>query len=67
MCDYSEDFLARLDTPILKEFSMSLFLHHSLHYIFRVPHFKQFIGRANGLKPKVARVCFDPCSTYHLS
>jgi hypothetical protein len=58
--EYSEDFLARIDTPILNKFTMSFFLDPSLD-AFGVSHFKQFIGRANGLKPpKVARVYFDP-------
>jgi hypothetical protein len=57
MTDYSEDFLPRIDTPMLNKFSMSFLLGP----VFDVPHFKQFISRANALKPpKVARVRFDP-------
>jgi hypothetical protein len=59
MTDYSEDFLPRIDTPMLNKFSMSFLLGP----VFDVPHFKQFISRANALKPpKVARVRFDPWS-----
>jgi hypothetical protein len=55
MTHYLDDFLARIDTPVLNKFSMSLFLD----LVFDVPHLKQFIGRAKGLKPyKVARVAF---------
>jgi hypothetical protein len=62
-CDYSEDFLGLIDTPILNKFSMLFFLGPVFHVLY-VPHFKQFIDRANGLKPpKVARVYFDPWST----
>jgi hypothetical protein len=58
--DYSEDFLARIDTPVLNNFSMSFFTHLT----FDAPHFKQFIGRTKGLKPlKVARLFVDPWST----
>ncbi|KAI0302760.1 hypothetical protein BC826DRAFT_966031 [Russula brevipes] len=53
--EYSEDFLARIDTPVLNRLS-TLFLSN---LAFGVPHLKQFIGRAKGLKPyKVAQVAF---------
>ncbi|KAI0302762.1 hypothetical protein BC826DRAFT_966032 [Russula brevipes] len=53
--EYLDDFLARIDTPVLNKFSMSL----DLYFVFDAPHLKQFIGRAKGLKPyKVARVAF---------
>ncbi|KAI0302752.1 hypothetical protein BC826DRAFT_431726 [Russula brevipes] len=56
MTDYLEDFLARIDTPVLNKFSMSFFPDP----VFDVPHLKQFIGRAKGLKlSKVARVDFS--------
>jgi len=56
MTDYSEDLFARIDAPVLNKFSMSFFLD----LVFYLPHFKQFIGRAKGLKPpKVARMRFD--------
>jgi hypothetical protein len=59
MTDYSEDFLARIDTPVLDNFSMTFFLD----LVFDVPHLKQFIGRAKRLKPpKAAEVVFDPRS-----
>ncbi|KAI0288391.1 hypothetical protein BC826DRAFT_1107792 [Russula brevipes] len=56
MIEYSEDFLARIDTPVLNKFSTSFFLDP----VFDVPHLKQFIGRAKGFKlSKVARVDFS--------
>ncbi|KAI0291117.1 hypothetical protein BC826DRAFT_508701 [Russula brevipes] len=59
MVDYSEDFLARIDTPILNKFSMTFFLDPSLN-VLGGSLFEQFIDRANGLKPpKKATVCFD--------
>jgi hypothetical protein len=55
MTDYSEDFLARIDTPVLNNFSMTFFLD----LVFDVPHLKQFIGRAKRLRPpKAASVLF---------
>jgi hypothetical protein len=52
---YLEDFLARIDTPVLNQLWMSLFPGP----VFDVPHLKQFIGRAKGLEPyKVAQVAF---------
>jgi hypothetical protein len=59
MADYLDDFLSRIDTPVLNKFSMSFFLDP----VFDVPHLKQFIGRAKGLGPyKVARVAFTTSS-----
>ncbi|KAI0298209.1 hypothetical protein BC826DRAFT_119745 [Russula brevipes] len=56
MSDYSEDFLARIDTPVLNRLHMTFFLD----LVFDVPHFKQFIGRAKRLNPpKAARLLFD--------
>jgi hypothetical protein len=58
MTDYSEDLLARIDTPVLNNFSMSFFLDP----VFNFPHLKHFIGHATCLKPpKAASVLFDPC------
>ncbi|KAI0288619.1 hypothetical protein BC826DRAFT_677912 [Russula brevipes] len=55
MTDYSEDFLARIDTPVLDQLFMTFFLDLG----FDVPHLKEFIGRANRLKlPKEASVVF---------
>jgi hypothetical protein len=55
MIGYSEDFLSRIDTPVLNKFSTSYFLD----LVFDVPHLRQFIGRTIGLEPyKVARVAF---------
>ncbi|KAI0288127.1 hypothetical protein BC826DRAFT_710132 [Russula brevipes] len=55
MIGYSEDFLARIDTPVLDKFSMTFY--QELNYEF--PHLKQFIGRAKGLRPpKAARLLF---------
>jgi len=53
---YLDDFLARIDTPVLNKFSMALFLDD---LFFDFPDLMQFIDRAKGLKPyKVARVAF---------
>jgi hypothetical protein len=49
MADYSEDLLARIDTPILDQLFMSFFTER--RNVFDVPHLKQFIGRAKGLEP----------------
>ncbi|KAI0302764.1 hypothetical protein BC826DRAFT_432022 [Russula brevipes] len=55
MTDYLDDFLARIDTPVLNKFSTTL----STDAIFDVPQLTQFIGRAKGLEPyKIARVAF---------
>jgi hypothetical protein len=57
MTDYSEDFLARIDTPVLNELSILSFLD----LVFDIPHLKQFISRAKRLKPsKAASVGFYP-------
>jgi hypothetical protein len=59
MVDYSEDFLARIETPVLNQLSTSFLSDLA----FGVPHLKQFIGRVKGLKPyKAARVAFKPRS-----
>ncbi|KAI0288126.1 hypothetical protein BC826DRAFT_1188584 [Russula brevipes] len=58
MADYSEDFLARIDAPVLDQLSMSFFTVHL--NAFDVPRLKQFIGRAKGLEPfKAATVRFQ--------
>jgi hypothetical protein len=55
MTHYLDDFLARIDTPVLNKFSMSFFLD----LVFDVPHLMQFIGRAKGVNPyEVALVAF---------
>ncbi|KAI0302751.1 hypothetical protein BC826DRAFT_1101598 [Russula brevipes] len=55
MTGYLDDFLSRIDTPVLNKFSMSL----TLNFDIDAQHLRQFIGRATGLKPyKVARVAF---------
>ncbi|KAI0285705.1 hypothetical protein BC826DRAFT_111932 [Russula brevipes] len=57
MTDYSEDFLARIDTPVLNQ----LYIVFFMDLISNVPHLKQFIGRARGLNPsKAANLLFDP-------
>jgi hypothetical protein len=56
---YSEDLLARIDTPVLNQLWMFFFADP----VFDIPHLKQFIGRAKGLEPyKVAQVAFTPGS-----
>ncbi|KAI0298200.1 hypothetical protein BC826DRAFT_1184381 [Russula brevipes] len=59
MVDYSEDLLARIDTPVLNRCHMVFFMD----LVFDIPHFKQLIGRAKRLSPpKAARLWFDPWS-----
>jgi hypothetical protein len=59
MGDYSEDFLARIDTPTLNRLHMAFFLD----LVFDIPHFNQFIGRAKQLNPsKAAKLWFGPRS-----
>jgi hypothetical protein len=54
-----EDFVARIDTPVLSQVFTSL----AADFVFDIPHFTQFIGRAGGLKPsKTPRVLFGPWS-----
>jgi hypothetical protein len=61
MSEYLEDFVARIDTPVLSRLYVSLDLSGDL--VFDIPHLRQFIGRARGLKPsKAARVSFDSWS-----
>ncbi|KAI0298211.1 hypothetical protein BC826DRAFT_1184390 [Russula brevipes] len=56
MSDYSEDFLARIDTPVLNVLLMTFFMD----LVFDVPHFNQFI-RARGFNPsRAAKLWFSP-------
>jgi hypothetical protein len=56
---YLEDFVVRIDTPMLSRLYTALVGDP----IFDIPHLRQFIGRARRLKPsKAARVSFDPRS-----
>ncbi|KAI0298241.1 hypothetical protein BC826DRAFT_1184412 [Russula brevipes] len=56
MTDYSEDFLARIDTPVLNRLLMVFFMD----LVFDIPHLKQFVSRARGLDPfKAARLVFN--------
>jgi hypothetical protein len=48
--EYSEDLLARIDTPVLNQLHITFFPKP----IFDVPHLKEFIDRAKGLKPSKA-------------
>ncbi|KAI0283791.1 hypothetical protein BC826DRAFT_1190147 [Russula brevipes] len=58
MADDLDDFLTRIDTPVLNKFSMSFFLDHA--FDVTVPHLTQLTGQAKGLKPyKVARVALS--------
>jgi hypothetical protein len=51
--EYSEDLVARIDTPVLNQLNMTFFPKPP----FDVPHLKQFIDRAKALKPsKVAEL-----------
>jgi len=57
MTDYSEELVACIDTPVLNQLYMVFFMD----LVFDIPHLKQFIGRARGLKlSKEARLLFDP-------
>jgi hypothetical protein len=57
MVDYSEDFLAHIDTPVLNGVSMLFFMD----LVFDIPHFKQLTARANRLnRPKAAMLSFGP-------
>jgi hypothetical protein len=56
MREYLEDFVARIDTPVLSQVYTEL----ARDLVFDIPHFTQFIGRARGLKPsKAPRVLFE--------
>ncbi|KAI0290298.1 hypothetical protein BC826DRAFT_1106533 [Russula brevipes] len=58
--EYLEDFVARIDTPVLSQLYMSL----DRDFVFDIPHLRQFIGRARQLKPsKAVRMSFDTWST----
>jgi hypothetical protein len=50
MSEYSEDLVARIDTPVLNNLHMIFFSKPAFH----IPHLKQFIDRAKGLKPSKA-------------
>jgi len=57
MAKYSEDFFARIDTPVLNQLDMDFILDPT----FDIPYFKQFIGRAKNLKPyKAATLMISP-------
>ncbi|KAI0285558.1 hypothetical protein BC826DRAFT_1122765 [Russula brevipes] len=58
---YLEDFVARIDTPVLSQLYISMELVRLLrHHVFDIPRLRQFIGRTRGLEPsKAARVCFE--------
>ncbi|KAI0298251.1 hypothetical protein BC826DRAFT_1184419 [Russula brevipes] len=64
MVDYSEDLVARIDTPALNHLYMEFFMD----LVFDIPHFKQFIGRAKGPNlSNAAELWFDPQSIrFHL-
>ncbi|KAI0284175.1 hypothetical protein BC826DRAFT_973438 [Russula brevipes] len=56
---YLEDFVARIDTPVLSQLHMSA----ARDFVYSVPHLRQFIDRTRGLKQsKTARVLFDSSS-----
>ncbi|KAI0291828.1 hypothetical protein BC826DRAFT_464733 [Russula brevipes] len=55
MREYLEDFVARVDAPVLSQ----VYTSFAADFVFDIPHFTQFIGRARGLKPsKAPRVLF---------
>ena len=52
--------VARIDTPVLNQLSITFFMD----LVFNVRHFKEFIGRATGLNPSNnATLRFNPWST----
>ncbi|KAI0291091.1 hypothetical protein BC826DRAFT_1106068 [Russula brevipes] len=56
---YSEDLVARIDTPRLSRFTMLFYMGS----VSDISQLKQFIGRAKGLKPfKAAKVVFGRLS-----
>jgi hypothetical protein len=56
MSEYLEDFVARIDTPVLSQ----LYTTFVGDLVLDIPHLRQFIGRSRQLKPsKAARVSFD--------
>jgi hypothetical protein len=58
--DYLEDFVARIDTPMLSQLITSL----TMDIVFDIPYLKQFIGRIKGLKlSKTAVMSFYPTFT----
>jgi hypothetical protein len=50
MSEYLEDLVAHIDTPVLNQLYLTFFPKP----IFDVPHLKEFIDRAKGLKPSKA-------------
>ncbi|KAI0299223.1 hypothetical protein BC826DRAFT_1102793 [Russula brevipes] len=57
--EYLEDFVARIDTPVLSQLCTALVGD----LVPDIPHLRRFIGRARRLKPsKVAKVSFDSLS-----
>jgi hypothetical protein len=59
--EYSEDLVARIDTPVLNQLHITFFPKP----IFDVPHLKQFINGAKGFKPsKAAELRFSPWTTH---
>ncbi|KAI0291826.1 hypothetical protein BC826DRAFT_1186718 [Russula brevipes] len=66
MSDYLEDFVARVDTPVLSR----VYAEFSEDLVFDIPHFTQFIGRARGFKlSKAPECCFghSPSTDWEIS
>ncbi|KAI0292180.1 hypothetical protein BC826DRAFT_454737 [Russula brevipes] len=62
--EYSEDLVARIDTPVLNQLNMTFFPKPPFG-AFDIPYLKQFIDRAKGLKPsKAAELRISPWSIH---
>jgi len=58
--DYLEDFVSRIDAPLLNALNIVFFLHHTLH----IQQLYGLISRAESFKPlKKAYICFRPIDT----
>jgi hypothetical protein len=57
VCEYFEDFVAQIDTPLLNKLDVSFIMHDVRLYmnlmdlVLEIPQFRHFIGRAERLKP----------------
>jgi hypothetical protein len=63
VCEYLEDFVAQIDTPLLNHLDVTFFMDDLAFFMdpsFDIPQFRNFIGRAERLKPlDQATMSFD--------